>query len=78
MKNNKHVNLGTFCKCYKCNSSMAIYCLGLPGTDSTVTTFSDQRERKRYMKKHCCPMDNSVRCVLYSLLCSENGENDES
>ena len=73
MKENKHVNLKICCPCYKHNNGMAIYCLGAAGASSTITTFSNTADRKRYMKKHCSPTENSKRCALYSVLLKENG-----
>lgn len=72
MKNGKHVNLGVMCPCYKDNNRMSIYCLGVSEASSVATTFNNPAERKRYMKKHCCPVENSRRCVLYAILFKEN------
>ena len=72
MKNGKHVNLGVMCPCYKANNRVAIYCLGVSDSCSVSTTFNNPAERKRYMKKRCCPEESYRRCALYAILFKEN------
>ena len=77
MRYNKHDNPGVRCICYKHNNNQAVYCTGLPGSASDVTTFTLSEDRKRFMKKYCYQEKPSDRCPKYPVLIRYCGINSD-
>ena len=68
MKGNKWASACVSCPFYKYTAQNSIYCLPPEEADSFITTFHNSDDRKRYMKKHCYPLSESTRCLLYEVL----------
>ncbi len=54
-----------------------INCLGMLGTSGTNIPFSNQIDRKKFMKKHCYPPGEKHRCALYKILYEQNEDQDD-
>ena len=56
------------CPYYRSDSKEKIFCEGVQDNTSIHLVFPDSKDKKPYMHKYCCSMDNYDNCRIADML----------